>query len=94
MEKKTEGTLRKLFLAGVGALDLGAEKLGEWVDRCAEQGEKTVARGRALNEELRRTVKEAAEKPAQAPVIDPEKLTAEQRRELLEKLQALEKQEH
>ena len=49
----TEG-LRKVFLAGVGAVASTAENAKELV----EKGELTVAQGRMLNEELKHTAKE------------------------------------
>ena len=48
----TEG-LRKVFLAGVGAVASTAE-----IDDLVEKGELTVAQGRMLNEELKHTAKE------------------------------------
>ncbi len=33
--------LRKILVAGVGAVDLGYEKLGELVDECVKRGEET-----------------------------------------------------
>ena len=54
--------LRKVFLAGVGALATGYEKGSELVDELVKKGELTVEQGKTLNEELKRTVKEATEK--------------------------------
>ena len=64
-----ESYLRKLIVASVGAADLGCEKLGKLLDECVARGEVTVEKGRVLNEELKRTCKQAvtkdeAEKPA------------------------------
>ncbi len=53
----TEG-LRKVFLAGVGAVATTAENAKELIDDLVEKGELTVAQGKALNEELKYTVKE------------------------------------
>lgn len=54
----TDG-VRKLFLAGVGAVALGAEKTQEVVSDLVKKGEITVEQGKALNEELTRKAKEA-----------------------------------
>ena len=53
----TDG-LKKIFLAGVGAVALTAEKAEEILDEMVEKGEITVDQGKALNTELKRTVKE------------------------------------
>ena len=56
-----ESYLRKLIVASVGAADLGCEKLGKLLDECVARGEVTVEKGRVLNEELKRTCKQAAQ---------------------------------
>jgi len=50
--------VKKAFLAGVGAVAVGAEKSQELVDDLIKKGELTVEQGKALNEELTRKVKE------------------------------------
>lgn len=50
--------MRKAFLAGVGAVAVGAEKSQELVDDLIKKGELTVEQGKVLNEELTRKVKE------------------------------------
>ena len=55
----TEG-LRKVFLAGVGAVASTAENAKELIDDLVEKVELTVAQGRMLNEELKHTAKEKA----------------------------------
>ncbi len=57
----TDG-LKKILLAGVGAVALTAEKAGEILEEMVEKGEITVEQGKALNQELKRTVKENAGK--------------------------------
>ena len=47
----TEG-VRRAFLAGVGAVALGAEKSQELMDDLISKGELTVEQGKALNAEL------------------------------------------
>ena len=90
--ERVETYLRKLILASVGAADLGAEKLGALIDECAARGEITVDKGRALNEELKRTVSDAV-KPAKAEKVNVAALTPEERKALLAELQALEAEE-
>lgn len=53
----TEG-LRKVFLAGVGAVASTAENAKELIDDLVQKGELTVAQGRMLNEELKYAAKE------------------------------------
>lgn len=52
--------VRKLFLVGVGAVATGAEKSTEIVNKLVEKGELAVAQGKAVNEELKHTIKNAA----------------------------------
>ncbi len=52
--------VRKAFLAGVGAVAIGAEKSQELVDDLVRKGELTVEQGKGLNEELTRKVRETA----------------------------------
>lgn len=51
--------LRKVFLAGVGALATTVEKSQEIVDDLVKKGEITVEQGKALNTELKRKASEA-----------------------------------
>ena len=50
--------LRKVLLAGIGALATGYEKSSELVDELVKKGEITVEQGKALNTELKRKVSE------------------------------------
>ena len=56
----TEG-IRKLFLASVGAVAMGAEKSQEVVEDLVKKGELTVEQGKTLNQELTRKAKEVLE---------------------------------
>ncbi|MGI6111603.1 MAG: phasin family protein [Bilifractor sp.] len=47
------------FLAGVGAVTMGAEKSKEIVDKFVEKGKITVEQGKALNQELKHKVDDA-----------------------------------
>lgn len=62
--------LRKVLLAGIGALATGYEKSSELVDELVKKGEITVEQGKALNTELKR---KAAEVKEQSKKDDSEK---------------------
>ena len=51
--------VRKVFLAGVGAIAMGAEKSGQIIDDLVKKGELTVEQGKVLNEELTRKASQA-----------------------------------
>ena len=53
--------MKKLFLASVGAVALGAEKTQEVVDDLVKKGELTVEQGKAVNRELTRKAREAVD---------------------------------
>ena len=73
-----ESYLRKLIVASVGAADLGCEKLGKLLDECVARGEVTVEKGRVLNEELKRTCKQAAARDAdEKPAVDVDAMSAD-----------------
>lgn len=52
--------VRKIFLAGVGAVALSAEKSQQLVNDLVKKGELTVEEGKALNEELRHHASKAS----------------------------------
>ncbi len=83
-----ESYLRKLIVASVGAADLGCEKLGKLLDECVARGEVTVEKGRVLNEELKRTCKQAAKDADEKPAVDVDAMSADEREALLQKLLA------
>ena len=56
--------LRKVFLAGVGALATTVEKSQEIVEALVAKGELTVEQGKALNTELKRRAAESKDAPA------------------------------
>ena len=53
----TEG-IKKVFLAGVGAVATTAETAKDVIDNLVQKGEITVEQGKVLNEELKRSAKE------------------------------------
>ena len=75
----TEG-LRKMFLAGVGAVATGAEKTQEVVEEFVKKGELTVEQGKTLNQELTRKAKEVIDSTSEGAVRARMKtMTAEER---------------
>lgn len=58
--------VRRIFLAGVGAVALGAEKSQEVVSDLVKRGELTVEQGKAVNEELRQKFRDATDDASQA----------------------------
>ena len=65
MEKFSDN-IKKVILAGIGAVAVTAEKSKDLLDEMVAKGELTVEHGKVLNEELKhnikKTVKETAEK--------------------------------
>ena len=51
----------KIFLAGIGALAVGAEKGKELVDQFVEKGQMTVDQGKQINQELSRKAAQTAD---------------------------------
>lgn len=90
-----ENDLKKILLAGVGAVALTAEKSEALVRELVRKGELTVEQGKTLNEELKHKVKEAAAdvKAAVTPTPDVGRMTAEERAELRRKLDELDAKE-
>ena len=57
MDERIGGTLKKLLLAGIGAVATTAEKSQEILDELVKKGEITVEQGKELNKELQHNVK-------------------------------------
>ena len=51
-------SMKKIMLAGIGAVAVTAEKSKELVDELVVKGELTVEQGKVLNEELKHKVKD------------------------------------
>lgn len=51
-------SMKKVILAGIGAIAITAEKSKALIDELVEKGELTVEQGKILNEELKHKVKE------------------------------------
>lgn len=57
MEKFSDN-IKKVILAGIGAVAVTAEKSKDLLDEMVEKGELTVEQGKVLNEELKRNIKQ------------------------------------
>lgn len=57
MEKFSDN-IKKVILAGIGAVAVTAEKSKDLLDEMVEKGELTVEQGKVLNEELKHNIKE------------------------------------
>lgn len=82
MEKLGRG-LKKVLLAGIGAVAVTGEKSKELLDEMVKKGELTVEQGKALNEELKHNIKSAVKEKVNVKVktSSPEELD-----ELLDKM--------
>ena len=82
MEKLGSG-LKKVLLAGIGAVAVTGEKSKELLDEMVKKGELTVEQGKALNEELKRNIKSTVKEKVNVKVktSSPEELD-----ELLDKM--------
>lgn len=62
--------LKKVLLAGIGAVAVTAEKSKEVVEDLVKKGELTVEQGKVLNEELKHNVAEKLRKPASVETVE------------------------
>lgn len=96
--------LKKIFLFGIGAMAMTAEKSKVLIDELVVKGELTVEQGKVLNEELMHNIKQTIrdsvtdEKPAAPPTVDTvaadlDKMTKEELQVLKEKITSLEMDE-
>ena len=94
--------LKKIFLFGVGAVAVTAEKSKILIDELVEKGEITVEQGKILNEELKHNIKETirdtvtvnvvkSETPpsAEAVVEGLDQMTPEEIQKIKDKLEAM-----
>ena len=65
----TEG-IRKIFLAGVGAVATTGEAAKSLIDTLVEKGELTVEQGKALSEELKKSAKEKMNRHVTVHVVN------------------------
>ena len=98
MLENLESDFKKVLLAGIGALATTVEKSKDIVDSLVKKGEITIEQGKALNEELKRNLKEQnEEKESAAYAADIceklEYLNAEDIAKMKEKLAELEEKQ-
>jgi polyhydroxyalkanoate synthesis regulator phasin len=93
---KINEDVRKVMMAGLGALSVLAEKTQETVESLAKKGEEALDHGQVLNERLRHKIKQAIhdEKPDARPGKDDvlnalDRLSPDELREVKEKLKSL-----
>ncbi|WP_050636249.1 aspartyl beta-hydroxylase [Candidatus Stoquefichus sp. SB1] len=88
--------LKKVLLAGLGAVAVTAEKSKEVVEQLVKKGELTVEQGKVLNEELKHTVAEKLREPVNAQKVsqDLEKLNSQDLELLKAKIEELQRQEN
>lgn len=79
---KLSDNLKKIFLAGIGAVAVTAEKSKDLLEEMVEKGELTVEQGEVLNEELKHNVKTTVKEKVNA--LKP--ATAEELSDLLDKM--------
>lgn len=79
---KFSDNLKKIFLAGIGAVAVTAEKSKDLLEEMVEKGELTVEQGKVLNEELKHNVKKTVKEKANA--LKP--ASAEELSDLLDKM--------
>lgn len=68
-------SMKKIMLAGIGAVAVTAEKSKELVDELVVKGELTVEQGKVLNEELKHKVKDTIKDNVQIQIVQPENKT-------------------
>lgn len=92
--------IKKILLAGIGAVATTTEKSKELLDEMVKKGELTVEQGKVLNEELKHNIKKTMKVNVSVKVSDPEeldelleKMTPEQITRLKERLSQLDQQE-
>ena len=81
--EKLGNVLKKVLLAGIGAVAVTGEKSKELLDEMVKKGELTVEQGKALNEELKHNIKSTVKEKVNVKVktSSPEELD-----ELLDKM--------
>ena len=77
MDAISEG-LRKLILAGIGAVAATKEKSEVILDELVKKGELTVEQGKVLNEELKHNIKDAIRENVTLHVVTPEETCGEE----------------
>lgn len=93
MEKLTDN-LKKVILAGIGAVAITAEKSKDVLDDMVKKGELTVEQGKVLNEELKHNLKQTVKNNVnvKVKVTTPEELSEFLDKMTPEQLEALKAQ--
>ncbi|HPF86662.1 MAG TPA: hypothetical protein PK537_01245 [Candidatus Limiplasma sp.] len=94
---KISDDVRKVMMAGIGALSAMTEKTQETIDTLAKRGEETLDHGQAINERLRHKIKEIIDdeeepeaKPGKDDVLNAlDQLSPEELKEIQDKLKSL-----
>ncbi len=81
MEKFSDN-IKKVILAGIGAVAVTAEKSKDLLEEMVEKGELTVEQGKVLNEELKHNIKKTVKEKVNAA----KPLSEEDLSELLDKM--------
>ncbi len=92
----TDG-IKKIFLAGVGAVATTGEAAKNLIDNLVEKGELTVEQGKTLNEEMKKNAREKVNKHVTVNVVNEfkdvysamEKMTRDELADLKERLNTL-----
>ncbi len=85
--------MRTIFLAGVGAIAMGAERSQQIIDDLVKKGELTVEQGKELNEELTRKATKAKNNTQDAFLRTRlENMTPEERTAYADKVAAISKE--
>ena len=77
MDQLSEG-LRKLILAGIGAVAATKENPASILQELVKKGELTVEQGKVLNEELKHNIKDAIRENVTLHVVTPEETCGEE----------------
>ena len=97
--EKLGDNIKKILLAGIGAVAVTAEKSKDLLDEMVEKGELTVEQGKVLNEELKHNIKKTVKekvnvsvKPSSAEELSEllGKMSSEQIKALKEQIQKME----
>lgn len=88
--------LKKVLLAGIGAVAVTAEKSKDVIEDLVKKGELTVEQGKTLNEELKHNVAEKLRKPVTVESIekDLQDMDVKDLEALKEKIVELQKTKH
>lgn len=93
MLSEMSNDLKKVLLAGIGAVAMTVEKSEDLVKDLVKKGELTMEQGKALNQELKHTFQKDKGDAQKEPVLKVDQLSAEERAALKRRLEELEANE-